>query len=216
MESSYAHRGYTVVELMVVLAILTVIMSIAFTSQSTFNKTLVLANTAYDVALTLRDAAMYGGGSRVTLGGVKNAGYGVHFEKSTPEVFTLFSDTSPMAGNGPTNCHPVAGPLTPDSRPGDCAYQPASERVLDYTLGNRIKVSDLCAREGGSWACGVASIDIVFSRPNAEPFMSKNGTYSTVLPVSDACIMLTSPQGGSRFVKVSSSGVIAVNETPCI
>ena len=49
---------------MVVLAIVTSITAIVFTSQNSFNKTLILANTAYDIALTFRSAATYGLGGR--------------------------------------------------------------------------------------------------------------------------------------------------------
>ena len=57
--------------MMVVLAIIVTITGVTLTSQTSFNKTLVLANTAYDIALTLRSSQTYGLGSRA-FGGITN------------------------------------------------------------------------------------------------------------------------------------------------
>lgn len=205
-------------ELLVVLAIIITITGVVLSSQSSFNRTLILANTTYDVALTLRDAETYGLGSRVTTSGASNAGYGLHFQKSTPGIFTLFSDINSASGAA-DNCHPVADSSTPNARPGNCVYDAAmSERVLDYTLGNGITVTNMCAFSSGAWSCSsgsVTSLDIVFSRPDSDPKMSVNGTYNSSFPVTAACLTLSSPQGGSKFVRVEMSGSITANATSC-
>lgn len=196
---------------MVVLAIIVTVTAITLSSQSSFNKTLVLANTAYDIALTLRSAETYGIGSRAR-GGVANAGYGVHFEKATPESFTLFADSQPAPNAA--NCHglPEGGALAPDAKPGNCTYDgPSSgEKVATYILGNGITVGDFCAYAFGSWSCareGLAALDIVFARPNPDPFINIQGTK--------ACLTVSSPHGGSRFVSVAASGEITANAPSC-
>ena len=204
-----AVRGFTLIELMVVLAIMVVIMSIVLTSQSSFNKTLILSNTAYDIALSLRSVESFGLGSRV-VGGVANTGYGIDFQKATPTVFTLFADTDPAASA--SNCHglpAVGGASAPDAQPGDCVYGSGDRKVNVYTLGNGITISDMCALSGAAWSCGLSSLDIVFARPNPTPFIRANG--STVTPYSMACLTLFSAQGGSRFITISSSGEINAN-----
>jgi len=217
---SEAARGFTLVELMVVLAIIVVITTVVLTSQSTFNKTLVLANTAYDVALTLRAAETYGLGSRA-VGSIANAGYGIEFQKSIPGSFTLFADSYPAAAS-PSSCHPTSDTSAPDAQPGNCIYDSVQgEKISDYILGNNITVSDFCAFAIGSWTCAVAQgggltlLDIVFTRPNADPFMSVNGVYSQLFPVSRMCLTISSPLGGSRFVSVASSGQIIANALSC-
>ncbi|MHB1769860.1 MAG: prepilin-type N-terminal cleavage/methylation domain-containing protein [Minisyncoccota bacterium] len=215
------HSGFTLIELLVVLAIMVIITAVVLTSQSSFNKTLILANTAYDVALTLRSAETYGLGNRVA-GTVENAGYGLDFQKATPGAFTLFADTYPPPSS--TSCHPIADPTAPNARPGDCVYEAnQGEKVTGYTLGNGITISDFCAYTPNnlSWSCAnsgnqaLSTLDIIFSRPNPDPFMSVNGAYSTANPVTAACLALSSPQGGSRFISVGASGEINESALSC-
>ncbi|MBI2025169.1 type II secretion system protein [Candidatus Kaiserbacteria bacterium] len=220
MEHIRSRKGFTLVELMVVLTIIVVITMVVLASQSSFNKTLILANTAYDVALTLRSAETYGLGSRA-FGSTVNAGYGVHFESGTPGSFTLFADLYP-APSISSVCHPTADPSAPSALPGNCSYeQGQGEKVMLYTLGNGIAVSDFCAYALGSWSCasanggGLTTLDIIFARPNPEPFMSVNGSYSSTFPVTDACITLSSPQGGAQYISVGSSGRITANASSC-
>ncbi|MBI3572363.1 type II secretion system protein [Candidatus Kaiserbacteria bacterium] len=223
MESFHSHRaltaqaGFTLIELLVVLAIIAVVTGIVLTSQSSFNRTLVVANTAYDVALTLRSAETYGLGSR-GVGALTNAGYGIDFEKATPSSFTLFLDKYPSAGAA-FSCHPAADPSAPSAEPGDCVYEAAQgEKVSLYTLGNGITLSNFCAYAGGAWSCAadtLTSLAIVFARPNPVAFISANGSYSLTTPASAACLTLSSPAGGSRYVSVNSVGRITAGATSC-
>lgn len=190
---------------MVVLAIIGVIMSIVLTSQSTFNKTIILKNTAYDIALTLRSAETFGLGSR-TVGVTANAGYGIHFQRGSS--FILFADTS-----GGVSC---AG-MTPDCKPGDYVYTPDADKLVQtYMLGNGITVGDFCAYWNGGKSCasgasgGISSLDVVFARPNPNAFIRANGSSYT-----SACITVTSPQGGAKYVSVASSGEITANAASC-
>lgn len=207
MESIRHHRGlvlslskgFTLVELMVVLAIIVIITSVVLTSQSSFNKTLILSNTAYDIALTLRSVETYGLGSRA-LGTTVNAGYGLHFDGGTSGSFILFADTWPIA-----SCD------RPDCKPGDNVYTSGADSLVQtYTLGNRMTISDFCALSGGSWSCGLSSLDIVFSRPNPDALISANG-----LSYSSACITVTSPQGGMKYVSIAASGQINADASSC-
>lgn len=210
-------KGFTLIELMVVLAIIAVVMSIVLSSQSTFNKTLTLANTAYDIALTIRYAETYGLGSRA-IGTITRAGYGVHFQNTSKNSFTLFADVYP-APSISSVCHPTADPSMPDARPGNCAYDSSrGEGITDYVLGNGITISKFCSYAIGNWSCsddGLTSLDIVFARPNANPFISVNGSYSASFPITAACLTISSPQGGLRFVSVASSGQITANTSSC-
>jgi hypothetical protein len=189
---------------MVVLAIIGIITAVTLNSQSSFNKTLILANTAYDIALTLRSAETFGISSRAA-GAVANAGYGLHFQRGTAG-FILFADTSPAASCG-----------TPDCKPGDHIYNAGSDVLIQtYALGNAITISDFCAFSAGSWSCEVAnggtlnSLDISFARPNPDAFIRANGS-----PYTAACLKAASPQGGAQNVSLASSGAITANAASC-
>jgi prepilin-type N-terminal cleavage/methylation domain-containing protein len=210
MEPFHLRRGFTLIELMVVLAIIVTITTIALMNQSSFNKTLILANTAYDIALTLRSAQSFGIGSRATTLGTANAGYGLHFQTGTPGSFILFADTNlPNA----SNCHglPFSGNISaPDAQPGNCIYDSGADTLTQtYVLGNGITVSNLCAYSS-SWYCALSSLDIVFARPNPDAFINAGGFSYTA-----ACLTITSPQGGLRSVSVAASGAITVSASPC-
>lgn len=218
-------KGFTLVELMVVLAIVGIITTIVFTSQNSFNNTLVLANTAYDIALTLRSAQTYGLSSRATASGIGNTGYGLHFGSGTQGSFILFADTSPPGSSGTLNC-PSASFGTPNCRPGDNVYKssgPEADTLFaqTYTLGNGMTISNFCTIDVfDAISCAttngntLAALDIAFARPNPDAFLSKNAVYSPFL--KKACITVSSPQGTKRFISVVMyTGQIIANAPSC-
>jgi prepilin-type N-terminal cleavage/methylation domain-containing protein len=225
MESFRPYRGFTLIELVVVLAIMGVLMAVVITSQTTFNNTLLLEDTEYDVALTIHAAETDGIGSRVN-GGVTNAGYGVDLSSSNKSTFTLFTDSYPSTTSGSLSlCHPVADETAPDAQPGNCVYDSThSEAVMTYTLGNADTISNFCAYtpNTSAWSCANSSgsqkltkMDIVFARPNAVPFISTNGIYTSSNPISQACLTISSAQGISRYIYIYNSGEIAADAISC-
>lgn len=222
MEPFRPARGVTLIELLVVLGIITVLMSMIMVSQSSFNKTLTLANTAYDVALTIRSTETLGLNS-------SNAGYGIHFSRGDKSSFLLFADTYPGSGALNLVCHPLpegSDPYGPSARPGDCMYSAGDDSLVrTYAIGNGITVKDFCALQAGTWSCAnsgyggspLSSLDIVFSRPSVKAFITVNGgQYRLIHPsYTAACVSFQSPQGGVRSISVSRSGEITGNSPSC-
>ncbi len=198
--------------------IIVVITGIVFVNQSSFNKTLILSNTAYDIALSIQAAETYGMGGRSV--GISPVGYGLHFDSNFPKEYKLFADISPQASNG-SACHAprnTQGGL--DAQPGNCVYTAGNDTLVStYALGNGVSISNFCTYSQGSSFCMTGNqnpLDIVFSRPDATPLISLNGSYGRGGSNYDgACIVITSPQGGSRTVAISKSGEIAVGTTAC-
>lgn len=183
---------------MVVLAIIMILSAVVITSQGSFNKTLILANTAYDIALTIRSAQSFGIGSRNRMSAI-NTGYGVHIQEGNS--FTLFADSLPSAVCDRPDCNP--GNYLYEGDEGD------GEFVNTYTLGNGITIDDFCVDE----SCDHSSLDIVFVRPNPDAFIHVDG--SDAASYGRACLVVVSPQGGERYVSISKSGQIVANAPSC-
>lgn len=210
------------VEMTVVLAIIAVITSITISSQTGFNKTIVLANTAYDIALTMRNAQTYGIGSKnVTTNFV--TGFGLSFANpATPLTsFTLFADIYPDTLSGGPFCHPqpVGSPANaPDAHPGDCVYESGqNERQQTYTLGNNMKINKYCVKQAGVWACSpsITQLDIVFTRPNTSAVITTIPSSGPLFSITDACVQVYSPQATARSVRVTDIGQITTSTTTC-
>ena len=222
-----ASRGFTLPEMLVVLAIISIVTAVTITSQSSFDRTIILANTAYDLGVTIRYAQTYGIGSRAA-GLPLNTGYGIYFNRGAPHSFIFFADTDPLVTD-PTwtfrRCHTPSvvslGAASPDAYPGDCIYSSGADTLLTtYTFGNNITISDFCVTEGGSTHCAnsgdtsLSALGIVFSRPNPDAYFSDSSTWLS--SASSACIALTSSNGGHRYVAVNQTGEIQANAAPCI
>lgn len=211
-------RGFTLVELLVVAAIILVITAVIFTGQGNFNNSVLLSSTTYDIALSFRDAETYGLGTRAQ-GGIANAGYGLDFQSGASHSYTFFADSDPPPGNSDA-CHPLPtnGASAPNAYPGDCVYSQSDGTVSVYQLGNSIGVNKFCASSdnGASWTCSTDAsnplnqLDIVFLRPNATPFISENGDYDALSPPTNACLQIAAPGGASQYINVYQTGQITI------
>ncbi len=207
-------RGFTMVEMLVSLGIILIITSIVLLGQDRFNKNLVLVDTAYTVAFTLRQAQTFALSSR-KFQTTQNAGYGVHFTKGSFTSYTLFADTVPSApGNGQGGLCPGHVAQTGlESRPGNCEYNGSAELVTTYNLNHGFKVSGFCGfPKVGLQQCIIGDLDelhISFLRPNTQAVMLGERAGSLV-ELTSAKIYITSPDGENRCVNVSKVGQIAV------
>src|SRR5665213_1332894 len=213
-------RGFTLIQMLVVLAIIVVITTIALSGQSVFNRSLTLTNTAYDVALSIRQAETYGISSRA-YGTSANTGYGIEFSKTTPTSYVFYADAYPPSGSGSGQCHPTANPTAPDAKPGNCLYDAqyggsATELVTQYQFGAGITVADFCGIDTtGASHCASASptdlrsVDIVFVRPNAEAILTAINNSGSSIPLSNATLYLTA-SGATHCVQVTAVGQVSV------
>ncbi len=200
------------------MTIITIISGVMLTSQTSFNRTLILANTAYDIALTLRYAETFGVSSRALGGSSTNVGYGLYFSHASPDSFIFFKDSS----NNPGTCYPAppSGDLNaPDAKRGNCVYDNNDVLVNNYKLGNSITVTDFCiyVPTTSSWSCtadGLTALNIIFIRPDPNPWITavdSGGTKSG----TKACLKVEAPGGTARYVSVVKSGAISANATNC-
>lgn len=192
-------KGFTLIELMVVTGILVVITSLILANNTRFGGAVLLENLAYDIALSVRKAQVYGIAVRRFGLDDFSAGYGVNFTLASPTVYVLFADINPpQSGNG--------------------IYEPddESELVESISIQGGYKIVNLCATAPNSpETCGLSSLDILFKRPEPDAFISKDGISGIANPSAlqeKARIILESPRGNKTSIIVELSGQIAVEK----
>jgi prepilin-type N-terminal cleavage/methylation domain-containing protein len=215
-------RGFSLIEMLVVLSIIVVITFITITGQSTFNRSLLLTDTAYTIAFSVREVQTLGLSSRV-FNSTQNAGYGLRFDIATPTSYVEFADTT-TTGAGSSQgglCPGHTATSGPDMRPGNCLYNAGStptELVRTYVLNRGFSISKFCGTAAGTYRCSptdFATMDIVFMRPNTNSVIIGKTTSGTLISLTDATIYLNSPDNqAQRCITVSKVGQVAVT-TSC-
>ena|SRR3989344_2912856 len=195
-KSQKLKAGFSLVELMVVISIFVIMTTVLILNYNKFGGNLLITNLAYDVALTIREAQTYGiGVKQATYGGgatTFDAGYGVHFDWSSPTTYILFYDAGGLPG-------------------GDKIYN-TGEAVRIYELKNGNEIETVC----GAYAISIdefecnsspPGIDIVFYRPNPEAYINASEGGASYDKIR---VCLKSPQGKRKAIITHVSGQISV------
>lgn len=214
--------GFTIVEMVFALAILTIISAISIANYFSINSKVTTTNLAYDIGMIFRQAQFYGFASkgtfeehRLVFWGEGSTSYGVFFaedyDSSTlgNKKFVTFSEG--RAPGIPYRC----GESVVAERILDCEQD--SEYTSTYTLSNRNVISGFCAYSGGSSFCNnfseglndIKYLNIVFRRPFAEAtfYTDLGSNYDYVE------IFLESNDGNyTKNVSVYKSGRIFVSD----
>lgn len=213
LRKAEAPRGFTLVEMVVVLAIIVVITGVVINGQSTYNQTLVLTDTAYTVAYSVRQAQSLGLSSQGSVSGsavYSNVGYGVRFTEGTNYLIYADAGGSNVLGEG---LCPQGGDNTPETKRGNCRYDGESPDAIveNYSFSRGFTVSDLCGKYGsGVKDCSITSLDVAFRRPETRAIMSGSGKD----PYTCVEVHVRAPTGGAtRVVRVSQLGEISVGQT---
>lgn len=186
--------GFTLIELLVVTAIIILISTVVLANNNRFGGRVLLQNFTYDVALSIRQAQVYGISVQRFGDSTFSAGFGVHFDTSNTQNYELFADSS---GKG------TFDPATD-----------AEELVQTTTLQNGYRIADLCATPiAGAESCGITHIDILFKRPEPDAWISASEfscTQSNAACQQGARIVLSSPRGDTMSVLIEANGQISV------
>lgn len=179
-------------------AIFVVLSGVVLANNSRFSNIIVLQNLAHDIALSIRQAQVYGIAVKrcdplvTPLCPAINqfeVAYGVHFT-STVAAFELFVDVDNSG-----------------------AYDPG-ETILSNTIAGGYRIDDLCvtAAIGGAETCGLDDLNVVFRRP--EPDACINGSFNSddecVSLYNRARIVVQSNRDDTVTVLVESTGQISV------
>lgn len=195
-------RGFSLIELLAVTAIIVIISSIMLSNTPAFGGTITLRNLTYDVALSIRQAQTYGISVRkftpTGSTGVFAQGYGVNFQLSSPTTYLIFADVN-------ANGHYTG------------AAAGVEELVKSFDLNQNFRMVDVCVTPvNGTEQCAVTTgtfdrINIIFIRPEPDARI-RIATASTVYPTlyQRARVILQAPRGDKMSVLVEATGQISV------
>ena len=199
LSKNYKKRGFTIVELMVVVTIMVIMTTVVLFNYNKFNESMLLSNFAYDMSLTIRQAQTYGVAvleAPSATGSTLNHSnftypYGVHLEPTPVNSFILFVDN-------PTN---------PAYKGMYVSADAAFERLQSYKFQRGIKIKDICVNDlSGTTQCGLTGLDITFLRPDPDArIIATGGTAS--------CTSLSNPCGSASIVLSTAGGDITKNIT---
>ncbi len=206
--------------MIVVLAIIVIITAVAVSGQNDFNRSLTITDTAYTVALSVRQSQTFGLSSRV-FNGTTNAAYGAHFTPANS--YLLFADIYPVApGTSSAYCPShtaVAG--SPDAKPGNCTYDSGNgEVVQNYSFGRGFSITNVCGKDvSRALHCtttDLTGIDVVYLRPNTDSIITGLRAANGNIKLIDAQIKLQAPSGnGVRYICITQVGEVSVATTTC-
>lgn len=217
------NRGFTIVELMVSVAIFVVMTSLVMAKFGNLNQGTLLTDTAYDIALTLRTTQSYGlsvknaGG----LGGVNfSLPYGLNFNQSatadpcgaTQTSIKLFADNHETAGQ---------------SFNGGCRSVDLPVSTYALTRGATIKnicvtANNFCPKDAsGNTIYNTTELSVSFQRPNPDALICPNYNGTTCDPGATICggntciyaeVQLSGSDGSTRTVAINRDGLISVQQ----
>jgi prepilin-type N-terminal cleavage/methylation domain-containing protein len=181
--------GFTLIELLVVTALIIIISTVVLINNNKFGGVVQLENYAYDVALTIREAQVYGISVQRYGGSNFSVGYGMHFDMGSPTSYVLFADAA------------------------STGIYTTGELVNSTTITRGYYIKSLCVTDSSptpvkTCSPSTTSIDVLFVRPEPDAYIRANGLSGTF---RSADIVLASPQGETMAVSVYSNGQITVS-----
>lgn len=209
-------RGFTIIELVVSIAIVTMITTFVFVRYTVFDSTVLLKGVAYDIALLLRESQIKSVSAQRAVSGTSNYDwpFGMTFKPNT-KVYNVFQYASGSPSSLPRyDLDPAIGDPDADPDPPDGADYAST--ISTTTIGRTMLVSDICVSEGSTETCSngglLQRLDISFRRPEYRAlFYAKTTTGALTSTVTSAKIKVGTPGGTGVFiVEVSKFGQISV------
>ncbi len=176
-------RGFTLLEMMVSVAIIALITALVLVKFGAFESTTLLKGAAYELALSIRDAQVYSISVKGNAGGFDYP-YGVHFAK-LGTTYTFFRDENSQSGQ----LFYLGGTDTPLSSP---------------VVGRSMRIEDLCVYTTGSpnTCVPVDALDVSFRRPEfyALFYAAQGEGTSYTSEITKAQVKLKSTKGTDIWV----------------
>lgn len=198
------NKGFSLIELMVVVAIFAIISGVVLYDYGKFSSNLVVTNLAYEAALAVRQAQVYGISVKQTKASLGtntknfNSSYGVSFTKGSPD-FYLFADAD-----------------------NNKRFE-TSEIEDHFSLNGSNKIDKFCIFKIDAFYCSdganeLDSITIIFTRPSPNAFirgfqLSGSGIVSDPNNIFNSAEIIFSSGRGDKKARmtVTNTGQISVD-----
>lgn len=181
-------RAFTLIEMLVVIGIMAVISALILANNNRFGGVVLLQNLAYDIALSVRQAQVYGIAVQ-RFNTSFDAGYGMHFQidanPSSQSAYVLFADVN---DNG--------------------LYDPTAELVQSTFIARSYRVSELCVTPAGAAErCDITSLDVTFIRPEPDAYIRSSQLAGLF---EEGSVTVVSPRGDTKTIRMHANGQISV------
>ncbi|MEK9175512.1 MAG: type II secretion system protein [Patescibacteria group bacterium] len=201
-------KGFTLVELIVVVGIIALIASLTLISFPSFRGRLSVDREVGKIALALRKAQQYSGavkrfnGETFTDGSFPAAcgklyfaqypAYGLSISMDSPNEYNIYAD--------------------PDCDKHSISY--SGDLVEAITLDPGINIQDICLDiDSAIPTCGITKLDVWFVRPNPTLILRINEEEANEL-LQSAKIIIHSESGSQKSVIIRKTGQISVQNEP--
>lgn len=172
---------------MVVTGIFMILSGVVLSTNARFGNLIVLQNLAHDMALSVRQAQVYGIAVRRYQGVNFDVGYGVHITQPAEDALSTYVLFGDVNQNGVFD---------------------AGETVTSTTLNGGYRIVNICSRAtSGIETCNLSQLSLLFRRPEPDAMIRRSA--GAVLD-DRARIVLESRSGEQSEVLVEASGQISV------
>jgi prepilin-type N-terminal cleavage/methylation domain-containing protein len=196
-------KGFTLAELIIVVAIIAIISTISMFNSAKLNSSILLSDTAYEIGLIIRDVQISGLGVKVISnnGNATTSNQGIYFNILTPEKIIFFSDLTK------NNKY--------DTGEESQIYNIENKRAGKILSICKITNNTICRPLSGGDANNLTNLSIIFKRPNPESYFyyndgSSDGEYSGSVVVN-----IGFDPGDCRSVIIYKTGAVQIDRSFC-
>ena len=184
---AHTARGFSLIELLVTVSIVTLVTGLALVRYSSFNSTVLLNSQAYEIALDIRQTQLYS----LSVGAVSGGSnfrdpYGIEFRTSSNNntEYRIFQDTN-------------------NNTLGD-----SGEIFQNILLGRNFTITSLCLYTDPNLDCTINQIEVLFERPD---FVARFTDGSNPVSASYAIVTVVDDMTGrTRDIRIDASGYVTV------
>ncbi len=206
-QKTFSEKGFSLIELVIVIAVMTIFLSFSFFDYNSFGSGVRLENVTYKIALAIREAQTFGINTKVEASDNESSiGYGMYFESSSYGSSVLDNPEEDMILFFDLNQNSV---FSQNSNTGNCQTNSSDECFNYFSLGNENVISKLEIFNSGGTAVEVDYLNILFLRPNPDATISSSYSGGN----SGARITVTSNDDQIRCVEVGLTGNISIRKT---